>query len=87
MTHQQMTHQPHHVGVPELATFFAEQVTVGASATTADGMQRKELVRKGDGTYVVRRKYLVDPLIDQEWWAAYEGLFLETAVTEYNRLS
>jgi hypothetical protein len=75
--------RPHKIEVHEMLTFFVNHEVEGASATTADGTQRKTLLRKG-GVYLVRRRYLVAGEKDQ---VVYQGENLEEAVRSYNGLS
>ena len=68
-----------------LATFFAEQIVVGAWANTLDESRKKRLVRYGDGTYGVEVYYFQTVL--GEWSPVYHGIDLEDAVKAYNLLS
>lgn len=75
--------RPHKLDLGVMADFFNTTEVEAASATTADGTQRKRLLRRGNSTYVVTRRYLGSDESTQE---VYEGPSLPDAITAYNRL-
>ena len=62
-----LTHRtPHRIEFSEIATFFAFHEIEAASATTADGTQRKRLIKRG-GFYIVSRRYLAEIGLGGGW--------------------
>ena len=78
---------PHRIVSADLVTFFNDYVVEGASATTADGTQRKRLVHRGDGSYATQRRYLAEVGLGAGWTDVYQGADLDEAVRVYNGLS
>lgn len=76
---------PHRIDETTMAAFFKDYVVEGASATTADGTQRKRLVHRGDGSYATQRRYILG--IGDGWADVYAGTDLSEAVRVYNSLS
>ena len=72
--------KPHRVSPDKLRAFFDTKIIEGASATTADGTQRKRLIKQG-GDFKVCRRYYADPL--GLWSDVYVGT-LAGAVAFYN---
>lgn len=73
---------PHKIDAFEMATFLASQVVQVASATTADGTQRKQVSCRGGNTYLVERRYIGEG----QWQTVYEGPDLVEATRFYNGL-
>ena len=81
-----MKETPHKVTVKELWKYEEDRWDNFASATTADGTQRKHLdVRIGSHGYRVQRRYFAEK--PDTWATIYEGRDLEEAVRIYNGLS
>lgn len=75
--------RPHNITAAEMAIFFGETEVVAASATTADGTQRKRLLRRGSGLYITCRRYIGE---NGDWQPVYSGPDLDEAVRMYNGL-
>lgn len=82
-----MTHRPHRIDTTDLIPFFNGYVIEAASATTADGTQRKRLIKRGDGTYGTQRRYTAEIGLGGGWTDVYAGTDLSEAVRVYNSLS
>ena len=80
-----MKETPHKVTVKELWKYEEDRWDNFASATTADGTQRKHLdVRIGSHGYRVQRRYFED---NGEWDTIYSGTSCAEAIKYYNGLS
>lgn len=71
---------PHKIDVAEMAEYVAGLQHVLASASTVDRTQRKNLILRGGGTYLVVRQYFTD--FTKE--VVYTGSDLAEAVRIYN---
>ena len=84
---------PHRIDEATMAAFFNDYIVEGASATTADGSQRKRLVQRarraerGGITYIVQRRYIAEVGLGGGWTDVYSGSDLDEAVRFYNSLS
>ena len=77
---------PHKVSYLSMRAFFDENEVTAASATTADNTQRKRLVMRGAGVFVVKRAYWPKSNAPAEWEDVYVGPALSKAVAAYNGL-
>lgn len=78
--------RPHRIDATEMVAFLDAHYVEYASATTADGTQRKSIGRQGTGHYVVSRRYLSVAAQEDGPQVVYVGTDANEAVRLYNGL-